>query len=72
MNKTDNLYRLRKAINEALKKCRRDATPFICSMVETKEGYDIIESQILSICLNNNMQIFNAITLIECENSNNE
>ena len=69
MNKLDNL---RIAINQALKNCLRDATPYVCSMAETKQGYETLETQILNLCINKTITPSEAITLIESESNNNE
>lgn len=69
MSKID---KLRKAINDALKNCLRSATPNVCALAETKEGYEILEAQIINLCIKKTITPSEAITLIESESNNNE
>jgi 16S rRNA U1498 N3-methylase RsmE len=66
------INQLRKAINDAIKQCLRTATPYVCSLAETKDGYEQLEAQIINLCINKTITPSEAITLIESENSNNE
>lgn len=66
------LKQLRLAINTALHDCLRSATPNVCAMAETKEGYHTLELQILELCITKSITPATAIVTIESEMSNNE
>lgn len=67
-----NTDKLRIEVNKALQSCLRSATPTICSMAETKEGYEQIEAQIISYCLKKQVTPKQAIAELESEYTTNE
>lgn len=68
-NTATQLNTLRQAINKALSNCLRTATPYVCSMAETEQGYITIEKQIIELCLAKQIAPTQAILLIESENN---
>lgn len=73
MSKTaTNTDKLRLAINQALHNCLRTATPTVCSMAETKQGYEELERQIMTMCLRDTITPAAAIALLESEYNNAE
>lgn len=61
------LATIRIAINEALHKCLVSATPNVCAMGSTKEGYRELESRILRLCLSKGITPSTAIAELEVE-----
>lgn len=70
--KDNNYFDLKLEINNALKECLRSATPFVCALAETKEGYLEVETELITLCLTKAITPKQAIALLESELSNNE
>lgn len=58
---------LRTAVNRALNDCSSTATPNLCDMIRTKEGYANAEDMIITSCLQNKTTPYMAIPEIETE-----
>lgn len=69
---TEFTQKIRLAINTALHNCLRSATPNVCALAETKEGYEQLEKQIIQLCVQQGITPAQAIPLIESEYNNGE
>lgn len=58
---------IRVEINKALANCLRDATPYVCGLAETQDGYLQLENQIIRLMLNRSITPEEAIQIIETE-----
>lgn len=70
--KNNNDFNLQLEINKALKECLRSATPNVCALAETEEGYMQVETDLITMCLTKAITPKQAIALLESELSNNE
>jgi hypothetical protein len=61
----DNLTKLRTAINTSLSNCLRSATPNVCGLAETANGYIQVESMIVRLCMEKG--ITNSLPLTQAE-----
>lgn len=56
---------LRVAINNSLANCLRSATPNVCELAETKDGYQQVERMIISTMADRKVSPDEAIIIIE-------
>ena len=61
------LNKLREYINKALNDCMPTATPNLCEMIQTEDGYANAEDMILTYCITNKATPYMAIPEIETE-----